>query len=57
MTPEKLKSRINTGLVLIIILLAFAAAGSGDYADAVEAENALLRGALSVCHSVQAVQP
>ena len=49
MTPEKLKTRINIGLVLIIILLAFGAAGSGDYADALEAENARIQAAADRC--------
>lgn len=49
MTPEKLKSRINVGMVLLIILLAFGAAGSGDYADALEAENARLKASAAHC--------
>ncbi len=36
--------------VLCAILLAFSYAGNGDYADALAAENARLKGAIRVCH-------
>ncbi len=40
-------------LVLLILLLAFAAVGAGDYADAVERENRVLRASAERCqHAV-----
>lgn len=56
MTPEKLKSRIQVGLVLLIIVLAFAAAGSGDYADALEHENARLKASVGHCQLAQSLR-
>ena len=43
--------------VLVALIVLFGFVGSGDYADALASENARLRGALSVCHAAQAVQP
>lgn len=43
------KSPINTVLALLVIALAFAAAGSGDYADAKDRENARLKAAAARC--------
>ncbi|MDP2786641.1 MAG: hypothetical protein Q8O79_00980 [Pseudomonadota bacterium] len=56
MTPETLKSRTQTGLVLLIIVLAFCAVGSGDYADALEHENARLKAAVGYCQLAQSLR-
>jgi hypothetical protein len=37
--------------VIAAILLAFGYAGRGDYQDALERENASLKGAIKVCHA------
>lgn len=41
------KERINILLAGLVILFAFLAAGSGDYADELDRENARLRAALA----------
>jgi hypothetical protein len=56
MTQETLKFRIQVGLVLMIIVLAFAAVGSGDYADALEHENARLKTAVGHCQLAQSMR-
>lgn len=55
MQPEH--NILQTVAVLLLIILAFSLVGSGDYADALERENARLRGAITVCHAAQGVQP
>jgi hypothetical protein len=49
MTQSALKNRTITILALLVIALAFASAGSGDYADAKDHENARLKAAAARC--------
>lgn len=42
--------------VIALILLAFGYAGRGDYQDALEKENARLKGAIAVCHQHVAME-
>lgn len=44
-------------LILIILVLGFAAVGSGDYADAVERERDQLRAAVAGCRLAQTMRP
>lgn len=48
---------VLTVAVLVAIILLFGLVGNGDYADALELENARLRGMVSACHATQEVQP
>lgn len=54
MTQHQCRTRTTTILAILVILLAFAAVGSGDYADEVERENAVLRAALARAQLAQA---